>query len=328
MRTLFIAAFLISQVPNAAASEIVAEARIVEVDRAGLRELHPGAATSFIMNVSENAGRAFVEGPQSKTLQNFRLTAVDEEPVQFRISSRVGPMDVGVDFEFTAQVSDKREIKVSMTGQTQVSHRKNDTDPLATVFTGEKLRDDITTAEGASILFAGFVSERDAERLEGIEAAKDSPILKSLFNEKGQSAEVVLLLTLHIVRPSAPKDVAPKITAAPPRVTADAPRVTPAPPKVTPAPAGTTIAPSGIVAVPSLQNAYAVQVGAFQKRANAASLSAALGKKYPDVVLLEPGAGQQLYRVRVGRLGSIREVKLLEELLRQEGFTTFVAQLR
>jgi hypothetical protein len=69
-------------------------------------------------------------------------------------------------------------------------------------------------------------------------------------------------------------------------------------------------------------------VGAFKNPANAASLSAALGKRYPDVVLLEPGGGQQLYRVRVGRVASIREVRLLEELLRQEGFTTFVAQLR
>jgi Flp pilus assembly secretin CpaC len=289
---LIIAAFIICQVHNAAASEIVAEARIVEVDRISLRQLHPGVATSFIMNVSESAGRSFVEGPQSRTVQNFQLKTVDKGPVQFRISSRVGPMDVGIDFAFTARVSDKREIKVTMTGQTGVRHRQSDTAPLATVFTGELVRDEITTAEGASILFAGFVTERDAGRLGGIEAVTDSPILKSLFGEKRQSVELVLLLTLHIVRPPAPTDVT----------------FTPAP---TPP-----------------QNAYTVQVGAFQSRANAATLFADLGRRYPDVFIQEPSSGERLYRVRVGRLANVREVKQLEGVLRNEGFTTFVAQLR
>ena len=273
----------------------------MEVDRVSLRQLQAGVGTRLITNVSESVTRSLVEGPQSRTLQSFQLTTVDLRPVQFRVSSRVGSLDVGMDFELTARVSVKREIHITLTGQMEVRHREDGGDPSPPVFTGQSIREEITTAEGASILVAGFITEREAPQLAKIEAARDSPLLKSLFSDNGQSLELVLVLTPHIVRAGTTADVT--LSVAPPAV---------APPSV----------------APRLDTRYSLQVGAFQNRSNASALFAELTKRHQDVFIQEPSAGQPLYRVCVGRLPSIRGAKQVEKLLRSEGFTAFVSQLR
>jgi cell division septation protein DedD len=78
----------------------------------------------------------------------------------------------------------------------------------------------------------------------------------------------------------------------------------------------------------SAQAAYTLQVGAFQDRAKAAALIAELEKRHQDVFIEETSAGKPLYRVRVGRLANIEEVKRLQRLLRSEGFTSFVSALK
>jgi hypothetical protein len=211
----------------------------------------------------------------------------------------VDALDLGMDFELSAAVTPKREIKFTINSQTEVRETQNERAALLPVFSSESVRREIVTAEGASVLIGGFLTEREARQLASMETLRDSPIMKFLLNENDSAVELVLVLTPHIT-------VAPSIPAEPLNVS------TP-PPALAPAPA---------------QAAYTLQVGAFQDRAKAAALIAELEKRHQDVFIQETSAGKPIYRVRVGRLANIEEVKRLQRLLRSEGFTSFVSALR
>jgi len=134
MRILFMVAFMIGHIHSAAAAEVATRARVLEVERSRLKELRGGATTSFIVNVSDGAARSL--DAQSRTLQSFQLANVDERPVQFRISSRLGSLDVAIDFELTTRISVKREIRITVVSQTEVRRRDSDVEAVP-LFTGE-----------------------------------------------------------------------------------------------------------------------------------------------------------------------------------------------
>ena len=106
----------------------------------------------------------------------MQLSAADARPVQFRVASRVGSMDVGIDFEFTGQVSLKREIHITVTSQTHVIYGENES-LIHPVFAGEPVRQEIITAEGSYILVAGLDSFAGcpAARKHGKAAGKPYP---------------------------------------------------------------------------------------------------------------------------------------------------------
>jgi len=79
--------------------------------------------------------------------------------------------------------------------------------------------------------------------------------------------------------------------------------------------------------LPTTQDKYTVQVGAFQSEANASAMLADLEKRHQDVFIQKTSSGRPVYRVRVGRIARVQEVRQLEKRLRQEGFNTLVAQL-
>jgi cell division septation protein DedD len=122
---------------------------------------------------------------------------------------------------------------------------------------------------------------------------RDSPILKALFTDSNPPVELVVVLTPHV--------------AAPPP-TVDVMLHDPQP--------------------PVLQRGYTLQVGAFQDRAKASALIAELEKRHQDVFLQEASAEKPLYRVRVGRVASLQEVKELQKRLRSEGLNSFISQLK
>ena len=65
---------------------------------------------------------------------------------------------------------------------------------------------------------------------------------------------------------------------------------------------------------------FQVQVGAFRNRANADRLKARLAAQFPDVAISETTrSGGTLFRVRVGRFGSLKGAMEFLELLLQEG---------
>ena len=65
---------------------------------------------------------------------------------------------------------------------------------------------------------------------------------------------------------------------------------------------------------------FQVQVGAFRRRANADRLEARLAAQFPDVAISETTrSGGTLFRVRLGRFGSLEGAIEFRELLLQEG---------
>jgi cell division septation protein DedD len=298
MRVLLIVAITIGSIQSGVAAEVFTDAKVLEVNRTSLSEFRAGPAASFIVNVPERVTRSLVEQPESRTLQSFPLAGIDERPVQFRVSSRLGFLDIGIDFELTTKVTVKREIRMTVLSQTQIRYRESDSDPPLPAFTSERVSQEITTAEGASILVGGFLTEREAKQLASMDALKDSPILKSLFSET--PLDLVLVLT--------PRDVrAPAMTAV------AAPGVVATPRPAAPRPAG-----------PRPQGRYTVQVATFRNLESASALLARLEKRHQDVFIHESSTGKPMYRVRVGRLEDVQAVKQLEKLLRNEGFDPLV----
>ncbi len=65
---------------------------------------------------------------------------------------------------------------------------------------------------------------------------------------------------------------------------------------------------------------FQVQVGAFRSRANARRLKARLAAQFPDVGISETTRSEgTLFRVRLGRFGSVKAALEFRELLLQEG---------
>src|SRR5215469_11947822 len=221
----------------AQAPEVRTEARIFEVTRSRLKELGiPTRAVSaerlesdFIINIPEASLKALVPGPGAKLLQSFQLTTVGDTPAEFRIGSRVTAsqpaaesqrMDVGFDFRLVARVSLKREIVLTLISQAKIRNLDNDGGESATPISGEAIRHEIMTTEGASVAAGGFITEIDAQQLSRIGTLLESPVFKYLFSPPSEDQpELLVVLTSHIVRGSSD---APTTTAARPAARAAA----------------------------------------------------------------------------------------------------------
>jgi Flp pilus assembly secretin CpaC len=312
----------------AQAPEVRTEARVFEVNRSRLKGLgiSPRAVSAerlesdFIINISETTLRALVPGPGSKLLQSFQLTTVGEAPAEFRIGSRVASnqpsaesqrLDVGFDFRLLTRVSLKREIAMTLISQAKIRNIDSDGSESASPISGQSIRHEITTAEGASVAAGGFITEIDTQQLSRIGTLRESPVFKYLFLAgDDDQPELVVVLTPHIVRASE----APVSAAIPPSVQ----------PTLQPAVA---LAPRKIEIKPAQ---YTVQVAAFRTEAKAGDYAMELSQKYPDVFVdtLETAAkGYLPYRVRVGHFPNINAAKEVENQLRREGLAPFVSTL-
>lgn len=295
IRILVIAGLMTGSVSAAAASEIVTEVTVLQVERAGLKQYQTGAPARFVVNVPADFAKSLAGSPQSRTVQTFKLPTMDQQAIRFQVSSRVEALDLGMHFELTAAVTAKREIKFTINSRTEVRETENERASSLPVFASESVRREIVSAEGASVLIGGFLTEREARQLASMDTLRNSPIRKFLLSEDDAAVELVLVLTPHIT-------ASPSIPVEPLNVGVGAP-------------------------APALA-AYTLQVGAFQDRAKAVALIAELEKRHQDVFIQETSAPKPLYRVRVGRLANVEEVKRLQRLLRTEGFNSFVSALR
>jgi cell division septation protein DedD len=308
----------------AQAPEVRTEAKVFEVNRSRLKDLGiPPRAVSaerlesdFIINISETSLRALIPGPGSRLLQSFQLTTVGEAPAEFRIGSRVASsqpsaesqrLDVGFDFRLLTRVSLKREIALTLISQAKIRNIDSDGNEAASPISGQSIRHEITTAEGASVAAGGFITDMDTQDLSRIGTLRESPVFKYLFSSGNEDQpELVVVLTPHIVRAS------------------DGPVSAVALPSVQPT-----------VALPLKKNdikaaQYTVQVAAFRTEARAGDYAMQLNRKYPDVFvdMLETAAkGYLPYRVRVGHFPNINAAKELENQLRREGLEPFVSPL-
>jgi Flp pilus assembly secretin CpaC len=324
----------------AQAPEVVTEAKVFEVNRSRLKDLGiPPRAVSaerlesdFIINVSESSARALASGPGSRLLQSFQLTTVGENPAQFRIASRVAAtnasaesqrLDVGFDFRLMTRVSQKREIAMTIISQAKIRSVGSESDESVSPISGQAIRHEITTAEGASVAAGGFITEADSGQLSKIGTLRDSPVLNYLFlsgNGTEDQPELVVVLTPRIVRFSD----APVPASAPGVVQRSVPKIIDITPKKT-----IDITPKKAEAE-TVRFTYTVQVGAFTTEAKARGIAAELKKKYPDVYVdtrESLAEGRPRYRIRVGHFPNFRLAKALEGQLRGDGFEPFVATM-
>src|SRR5262245_31169539 len=205
---------------SAQTAEVLTEAKIFEVDRGRLRELSipPRVVSSerlesdFIINVSESTARSLATSPGAKLLQSFQLTTVGENAAEFRIASRVAAtnssaesqrLDVGFDFRLMTRVSLKREIAMTIISQAKIRSVGSEADESVSPISGQAIRHEITTAEGANVAAGGFITEADTSQLSKIGTLRDSPVLNYLFlsgNATEDQPELVVVLTPRIVR--------------------------------------------------------------------------------------------------------------------------------
>ena len=84
-----------------------------------------------------------------------------------------------------------------------------------------------------------------------------------------------------------------------------------------------------VAAVSSLTGNFAVQVGAFRNRENAAQLRDRLAKRFPPVSIREYDSPDgMLYRVYAGRVpGEAAARQLADQLRREEGLSSFIVRL-
>src|SRR5215469_15227441 len=223
--------------PMAQAPEVRTEARIFQIDRSRLKDLGiPPRAVSaerlesdFIINIPEASLQALIPGPGAKLLQSFQLTTVGDTPAEFRVGSRVTAsqptaesqrMDVGFDFRLLARVSLKREISLTLISQAKIRNLDNDGGESASPISGEAIRHEIMTAEGASVAAGGFITDMDTQQLSRIGTLLESPVFRYLFSSgTDDQPELIVVLTPHIVRGSSD---APTTTAARPAARAAA----------------------------------------------------------------------------------------------------------
>jgi cell division septation protein DedD len=330
IRILIILGFVLCNWSRAMAQvpEVRTEARVFEVNRSRLKDLGIPPRTvsaerlesDFIINISGASLQALIPGPGSKLLQSFQLTTVGEGPAEFRIGSRVTSrqpsaesqrLDVGFDFRLLTRVSQKREIAMTLISQAKIRNLDNDGGESAPPISGESIRHEITTAEGASVAAGGFITEMDTHQLSRIGTLLESPVFKYLFSSGNEDQpELIVVLTPHIVRVS---DVP---------VPASTPRVVPPSAQTTsePAPRKSEVSTAQ----------YTVQVAAFRTEARADAYAMELNRKYLDVFVdtLDTSVkGYLRYRVRLGHLPNINAAKELENQLRREGLDPFVAPL-
>jgi len=316
----------------AQAPEVRTEAKIFEVNRSRLKELGiPPRAVSaerlesdFIINIPEASLRALIPGPGAKLLQSFQLTTVGDTPAEFRVGSRVTAsqptaesqrMDVGFDFRLLTRVSQKREIAVTLISQAKIRNLDNDGGESASPISGEAIRHEIMTAEGASVGAGGFITDIDTQQLSRIGTLLESPVFKYLFSPRGEDQpELLVVLTSHIVRASSD---APVPAAARPSARAAA---APAPRK----------SETKTAQYETKTAQYTVQVAAFRTEGKADAYAMELKRKYPDVfvdTLVSANDGYLRYRVRVGHFPNISAAREFENQLRRNGLEPYVAML-
>ena len=328
LRILIVLCFLLCNWSRAVAQapEIRTEARVFEVNRSRLKDLGiPPRGVSaerlesdFIINVSGTTLQALFPGPGSKLLQSFYLTTVGETPAEFRIGSRVASsqptaesqrLDVGFDFRLLTRVSLKREIAMTLISQAKIRNIDNDGNEPASPISGEAIRHEITTAEGARVAAGGFITEMDTQQLSRIGTLHESPVFKYLFSSANDDQpELIVVLTPHIVRAS------------------DAPISAPVRNVVRP-PVQTAVAPSPRKSE-TKTGQYTVQVAAFRTEARAGAYAMELNTKYQLDVFVDTletaDPGYLRYRVRIGHLPNFNAAKELENQLRRDGLEPLV----
>lgn len=306
--------------------EVRTEARVFEVNRSRLKELGiPPRAVSaerlesdFIINIPEASLHALIPGAGTKLLQSFQLTTVGETPAEFRIASRVAAgqaatesplLDVGFDFRLLIRVSLKREISMTLISQAKIRNLDTAGGESASPISGEAIRHEIATAEGASVAAGGFITGMDTQQLSRIGTLRESPVFRYLFPAgNDDQPELIVVLSPHIVHFSDAPDAARQSNPA------SIPTI------VLPAPKGKDIK--------TVQ--FTVQVAAFRTEAKAREYAMGLNRKYPDVYVdaLETAAkGYLPYRVRVGHLPTMNSAKELENQLRRESLEPLVVRL-
>lgn len=310
----------------AQAPEVRTEARVFEVNRSRLKDLGiPPRAVSaerlesdFIINISGTSLQALFPGPGSKLLQSFQLTTVGETPAEFRIGSRVASnqpsaesqrLDVGFDFRLLTRVSLKREIAMTLISQAKIRNLDNEGNEPASPISGQAIRHEITTAEGASVAAGGFITEVDTQQLSRIGTLHESPVFKYLFSSGNEDQpELIVVLTPHIVRASNAPISAPEGNIVRP-------------------PVQITVPPSPRKSETKTAQ-YTVQVAAFKTEAKAAAYAMELNTRYSLDVFVDTlettDPGYLRYRVRIGHLPNSNAAKELENQLRRDGLETFV----
>jgi Flp pilus assembly secretin CpaC len=327
IRKLIVLSFLFCDLGRAMAQapEVRTEARIFEINRSRLKDLGiPLRAVSaerlesdFIINIPEVSLQALIPGQGAKLLQSFQLTTVGDTPAEFRVGSRVTAnqptaesqrMDVGFDFRLLARVSLKREISLTLISQAKIRNLDNDGGETATPISGEAIRHEIMTAEGASVAAGGFITEMDTQQLSRIGMLLESPVFKYLFSTPGQDQpELLVVLTPHIVRASSDSAIPAVVRPSARPAAASAPRKS-----------------------ETKTGQYTVQVAAFRTEARADTYAMDLKRRYPDVwVDTIQGApeGNLRYRVRVGHLPNFNAARELQNQLRRDGLVPFVASV-
>jgi septal ring-binding cell division protein DamX len=178
----------------------------------------------------------------------------------------------------------------------------------ASPISGEAIRHEITTAEGASVAAGGFITEVDTQQMSRIGTLLESPVFKYLFSPPSEDQpELLVVLTPHIVRASSDVPV-PAVVRPPAR-------------------AAVAVAPKKNETKTAQ---YTVQVAAFRTKEKARVYAAELNTKYLDVFVETVETvpeGYFRYRIRVGHFPNIAAARELETQLRRDGLEPFVAIL-
>jgi len=312
---------------NRPGSEVLIEARVLEVNSQTLRQFGvraapaPGNAPSrlgFGMSVSEDLARSLMVGPGSRLVQSLRVTSTLGKVTQIRIGSRVPAtagsgseagesFDAGIDFNISPSISPSQVPSMKMAAQVKI-RREDSRGSMQTVFTGQSIQREIAVARGQSIVVGGFLRDAEVVSLARMAFLRNSPLFGYLFaqeREPNQRSEIVVLLVPTIEGPVDPR---PPVARAPDLVL------------------NAKAEPASLDRATASPTGYSVQVGAFQNEAAAQSLQRSLSRRYTDVVVQNPSA-DHLYRVRVGRLANLSLAKKVEKALRIEGFKPMIVHL-
>jgi len=268
--------------------QVLIQAKVFGMPRADLRRLYPDGPARPL---PQEAAQGLENDPQARLIHRLELRTTPGMPIQLRIDTRLpdGQVEIGIGLEITPQVFPTREVVLATTSRVQI--RKTGEAALSPLFEAQAAKQSPKLSEGQAVLIGGFLNTGEANRLPVIPLPQDNPILRYLYSTKLQ-----------------PKDTGDEeyeiVALLTPRVIG-------------------TIQPEPLV----VDARYTVQVGAFEKSANAERLVTELKKKKFEDVYMEKPAGSGLYRVRIGRLPDRSSAGQLRKILSAQGFDPFVASL-
>ena len=259
--------------------------------------------------------------------------------------------EVGMRFEVTPSVFPSRKIALSSSSLVQVRRGPGPQGGLApVVFETQAIKHDIQIPEGKTILLGGFLTGANSAGLPAIPKVTGNPLLAYMAAKsprKADEIEIVVLLTPRVIGSVEPAPPPPMTAIPTPVVPApineaavvapisasnlvlrkDIPAVVPpAPPAPTaPVPSNSVWVPTAPVKAPpalpkSPSRHYTVQVGAFSSMSNAEELITDLKKRFGTVLLDQAPSGSTPYRVRVGRLTTLKAAKRIQSQLKAMGF--------